>query len=153
MPIVTQIALMERPEQNTLSIRTKTAIGELPGLIGRCYQKIGKRLNELGELLSDVPYVAYHNLDMQDLDVEIGFPVPRALSGKDDVNPGAIPGGKAVFCVYRGAYSKIEQAYAEALKWIGDNGMEPAGTFYEYYYNGPDIPESELLTRIIIPVL
>ena len=39
------------------------------------------------------------------------------------------------------------------LTQMQENKLEPAGAAYEYYYNGPqDVPESELLTRISLPV-
>ncbi|WP_243671033.1 hypothetical protein [Methanoculleus chikugoensis] len=37
--------------------------------------------------------------------------------------------------------------------WIEKNGLQPVGTVYEHYYNGPEYPESELLTMIVMPVL
>ena len=47
----------------------------------------------------------------------------------------------------------MEQPYNEMIKWISNNGYEPTGIAYEYYYNNPDeVPESELLTRIVMPL-
>ena len=152
MPRVSSIEISYKNEQPTLSIRTRTRVEGLPMLIGESYGKMAAYLKELGEFLSDVPYVAYHNMDMQDLDVEIGFPMPRALPGRDDMKAGSIPAGKFAFCIYRGPYAEIEPAYNEMIKWIGDNGYTPTDTSYEYYYNGPEFPESEMLTRIVMPV-
>jgi len=152
MPRVSNIEILYKNEQPTLSIRTRTKVESLPMLIGEGYGKMAAYLKELGELLSDIPYVAYHNMDMQDLDVEIGFPVPKALPGRGDMKAGSIPAGKAVFCIYRGPYGEIEPTYNEMVKWIGDNGYTPVGTSYEQYYNGPEFPESEMLTRIVMPL-
>ncbi len=145
MPRVSEIEVLRRREQPTISIRTRTKVEDLPGLIGESYCKMGAYLKELGELPSDIPYVAYHNMDMQNLDVEIGFPVPKALPARGDIRPGFIPEGNVVFCMYRGAYR-------EMADWIVKNGLKPAGTAYEYYYNGPGYPKSELLTMIVMPV-
>ena len=36
---------------------------------------------------------------------------------------------------------------------MSEKGYKPKGVYYEYYYNSPDeVPESELLTRIVMPV-
>jgi effector-binding domain-containing protein len=43
--------------------------------------------------------------------------------------------------------------YEEMADWIAKNGLKPVGTAYEHYYNGPEYPESELLTMIVMPVL
>lgn len=150
MPRVSDIEILQKAEQPTLAIRTRTNVENLPALIGGSYGKMAAYLKEIGEFLSDVPYVAYHNMDMQDLDVEIGFPVSKPLPGKGDIQPGFIPAGKVVFCMYRGAYREMEGVYGEMVKWIEDNAYKPAGTVYEHYFNGPEYPESEMLTMIVM---
>lgn len=75
------------------------------------------------------------------------------LPGKGEILSGEIPGGKVVSSMHKGPYKEMEQPYTEMAKWIYDNGLEPTGVAYEYYYNSPeDVPESELLTRIVMPV-
>lgn len=148
-----KIELMEQKEQPVLSIRTRTTLEELPDLIGRSYYKIMDYLKELKEEAADAPFTAYYNMDMQDLDVEMGFPVAKSLPGKGEILAGEIPGGKVVSSMHKGPYKEMEQPYTEMAKWISDNGYEPTGVAYEYYYNNPDdVPESELLTRIVMPV-
>lgn len=145
--------LKEQEAIPVLSIRTRTAMENLPQVIGEAYGKIIRYLEELGEQPADVPYTAYYNLDMQDLDVEMGFPVVKPLPGKGEVESGEIPRGKYVSCMYKGAYSQMERPYNEMFKWIEENGYEQKGVYYEYYYNSPhDVPESELLTRISMPL-
>lgn len=109
-------------------------------------------LKEMGEFLSDVPYVAYHNMDMRDLKVEIGFPIAKALPGKDDIKSGFIPAGKSVFCMYAALIPKWKQHMRKWQIWIKDNGLNPVDIAYEYYYNGPEFPESEWLTMIVMPI-
>ncbi|WP_292364005.1 GyrI-like domain-containing protein [Methanoculleus sp. UBA208] len=152
MPRVSNIDILRKREQPTLSIRTRTKVEDLPVLIGESYGKMAAYLKELGEFLSDMPYVAYHNMDMQNLDVEMGFPVPKALPGKGDIQSGSMPEGNVVFCIYRGPYREMASTYNEMANWIEKNGLKPVGTVYEYYYNGPEYPESELLTMIVMPI-
>ena len=38
------------------------------------------------------PFAMYYNMDMDDLDVEIGFPVAEKISGEGRVKPGTLPG-------------------------------------------------------------
>jgi len=152
MPRVSNIELLCQSGQPVLFIRTRTRVENLPQLIGESYGRMAAYLKELGEILADVPYTAYHNMDMQDLDVEIGFPLSKALPGRDDIQAGSIPGGKVIFCMYRGAYSEIGPVYEEMMKWVQDNGFTSSGSSYEYYYNGPGFPESEMLTRVVLPI-
>lgn len=152
MPKMSRVELLKQSEQPTLVIRTRAKVGGLQKLIGESYCKLSVYLEELGETLSDVPFVAYHNMDMQDLDVEIGFPVADPLPGKGEIQSGSIPAGLRIFCMYRGAYTQMEPVYQEMQKWMSDHGYEPEGAAYEHYYNDPEFPESDLLTKIVMPV-
>lgn len=143
----------ELKAQPILSIRTKTNMENLSKTIGESYAKIIEYITQLEEQFTDAPFTAYHSLDMRDMDVEMGFPVAKLLPEKAEIKASTIPEGKAVSCMYKGAYSRMEETYEEILKWISENDYEPTGVYYEYYYNSPaDVPESELLTRIVIPV-
>lgn len=152
MPRISNFEILQKAAQPTLVVRTTTRVGDLPALIGASYGKMFDHLKELGEFLAYVPYVAYYNMDMQHLDVEIGFPVARVLPGKGDIQAGSIPAGKYVFCMFRGPYNEVEPVYAEMAKWISDNGYTPSGASYEHYYNGPGFPENEMLTMIAMPL-
>jgi effector-binding domain-containing protein len=110
-------------------------------------------LGSLGEHPAGVPFVAYYNMDMADLDVEIGFPVAAPLPGREDIRYAPVPAGKRAFCMYQGAYSEMAPVYDEMAAWITANGYTPVGTAYECYYNGPDCPADQLLTQIVMPVV
>ena len=100
-----------------------------------------------------MPYTAYYNLDMQDLDVEMGFPVSKVLPEGEEIKFREIEAGRVISAMYRGPYSKMEPAYAAILKYIEEKGCQPVGICYEYYYNSPqEVPESELLTEIVMPI-
>jgi len=153
MPRVTNFEILRKNEQTTLSIRTRTSIQNLPALIGKSYEKMATYLREIDEYLADIPYVGYFNMDMQNLEVEIGFPVSKTLPEKGDIKAGVIPASKVVFCIYRGAYSDITSTYDEMAKWIAEKGVKPTGVAYEYYFNSPmDFSETELLTMLVMPI-
>jgi len=152
MPRVSDFEILQKREQPTLFIRTITKVESLPALIGASYGKMAAYLKEIDAYLAEVPYVAYHNMDMQNLDIEIGFPTAIALPCRDEIQAGFLPAGKVVFCMYRGAYGEMEPVYGEMAKWIADNNYQPTGTAYEHYYNGPGFPESEMLTMIVLPL-
>lgn len=147
------IELKERSAQPVLSIRKITAVGNLPQEIGRAYGSIMQYLNELGEQPAEAPYTAYYNLDMEHLDVEMGFPVSKQLAGKGEIKAGVFPEGKYVECMYKGSYGEMVPAYDAMNKWMAEKGLEATGISYEIYYNSPaEVPESELLTKIMLPV-
>lgn len=148
-----EFEITEQPAQPVLSIRTRTTVDNLPEEIGKAYGAIMKYLHEIGEQPLAVAFAAYYNMDMQDLDVEMGFPVPKPLAGKGDINSGEIPGGMQVSCMHKGPYNQMEPVYNAMLQWIKENGYTPTGVAYEFYYNSSaDVPESELLTRVVFPL-
>ncbi len=152
MTRVSNIEILSRSEQPVLSIRTTTKARHLPELIGESYRKIAAYLRECGEILADVPFVAYHNTDMRNIDVEIGFPISKTLPGKEEIMPSFIPGGKVALCMYLGAHGDMEPTYKEMASWVEENGLEAKGIAYEHYYNGTEFSESKLLTRIVMPI-
>jgi effector-binding domain-containing protein len=150
---MSQIELSEQNAQPVLMIRTRTSMETLSNVIGEGYEKIVSYLAGIGQQPAGVPYTCYHNTDMQDMDVEIGFPVAKMLPGKGDIQAGELPAGKYVTMMYKGPYSGMEKPYDEIFAWMKARGYGQAGVYYEYYYNAPDeVPEEELLTKIAIPV-
>ena len=74
--------LIQQPAQPVLSIRTRTAVGNLPQVISTAFGSIMQYLHEIGENMAGAPFAAYYNMDMQDLDVEHPLPVGIRLKGR-----------------------------------------------------------------------
>lgn len=148
-----QFELGSQPAQPVLSMRTRTSVDELPQALGKAYASIIGYLDEIGEKPIDAPFAAYYNMDMENLDVEMGFPVARAIEGKGEILAGEIPAGKQVWHLYKGPYAQMAPVYNALTQWMGENGHIPTGVVYEFYCNSPaEVPESELLTKIVFPL-
>lgn len=148
-----KIELTDQPSQHVLSIRTRTSVENLPEEIGKAYNSIMQYLKEIESEPSDVPFVAYYNLDMENLDVEMGFPVSKPMAGKGNIESSEIPAGKQISCMFKGPYKDMEAPYNEMMQWIKENEYTATGVAYEFYYNSPmDVPENELLTKIVFPL-
>ena len=68
-----------QPAQPVLSIRTHSPVGNLPQVLGQCFGKVIEYIVSLNEQPAGAPFVCYYNMDMQNLDIEIGFPVAVTL--------------------------------------------------------------------------
>ena len=144
----------QQAAQPVLSIRTRTPVQNLPEALGASYAKVGQQLGALGEQPCGYPFVIYYNMDMQDLDIEVGFPVSGPLPGQGEVQARVIPGGKVATCLYVGPYPEMRAAYEELNAWMKANGETPTGTVYEFYLNSPmDTPPAELKTQIVFPLV
>jgi effector-binding domain-containing protein len=148
-----QCEIQEFPARPTLSIRTRTNIEGLPEVISTSFAAIGKAMGQNGERPAGPPFAAYYNMDMQDLDVELGFPVSRSLPGAGDIQASEIPAGKFAACVHIGPYNEIEPAYQALSTWIEEQGYKTSGVAYEFYLNDPaEIPPEALQTQIAFPL-
>jgi effector-binding domain-containing protein len=145
--------MSEQSARPTLSIRTRAPARKLPELLGSGYMKIAQYLAELGEAPMGPPFVAYYNMDMEDLDIEFGFEVGKALPGKEEIQAAEIPAGKQASCMYTGPYPQMGGAYEALTAWVRENGYEPSGAAFEFYLNSPEnTPPENLQTQIVFPL-
>ena len=149
-----KIELIQQAEQFTLHVRLKTSVGGLNEAFDKNFALIESYLSEIGEQPAAAPYAAYYNHDMQDLDVEMGFPVAKALPGRDEIKAGIIPAFEQAVCgIHKGSYNSLDETYGQIYQYIADNNFEISGAHYDFYISNPDnTSENELITRIAIPV-
>lgn len=83
--------IKEQAAQPVLSMRVRTPVQGLPQQLGRMFGAVAQYLGELGEQPAGPAFVAHHNMDMQNLDIEQGFPVSKPLPAKGEIQPGEIP--------------------------------------------------------------
>ena len=153
MPRISEFAVFAIPERNTVSVRRRCeSPAEFPAFIGSSFRQLGDYLSERDELMTDFPYVAYEHEPDGSFTVEAGFTVPHPLPEKGAVKPGTIPRGKAVMCMYLGSYEAMEPVYTDLQAWCDARGLRQTGRMYESYYNGPDTPPEQFLTRVLVPV-
>jgi effector-binding domain-containing protein len=141
--------LREQAAQPVLVVRTRTPLEGLPQALGEAYGAIGRYLALSGGRRAGAPFVAYHNMDMQDLEVDIGLPVAKRLKGTDTIRSSVIPRGTYAVCVHQGPYTELHQAYTALAGWMAENGHQATGPSYEVYLNDPSqTPAEKLLTQI-----
>lgn len=146
--------IKETDELKTLMIRLTTSVSELPKVIGEAYKDIMDYMQSSGIQCSGYPYVLYHNMDMNNLDIDIGWPVQQFDNGNGNIKPSTIPGGKVLFETHTGPYSKLEDTYKKVMEYIKEKGIKTTEWMYEMYPNSPlDTPEDKLITEIYFPVI
>jgi effector-binding domain-containing protein len=135
-----------------LTIRTTTRVENLSQLIGQSYGAIMQYMAEVKEPVEREPFVIYYNLDMENLDVELGFPVSHELPAHGQIKPSSLPTGPAARTTFTGPYEKMAPTYEELGKFVTDNGHETTGISIEYYLTGPETPADQQVTRIVFPI-
>jgi effector-binding domain-containing protein len=145
--------LKEQAAQPTLTVRATTPVQGLPQVLGQAYGAIAQCLGQMGEQSAGPPFVLYHNMDMQALDIEAGFVVTRKLSGQGQVQAGEIPAGQFASVLYTGPYDQCGPAYEALTQFIQASGRKATGVSYEFYLNDPQqTPPHELQTLIMFPI-
>ena len=151
-PMKYKIELVKVRAQPVAYVRTRCAQADLPRVIGGSYGKIMQHLGRMRIQPTCAPYAAYYNLDMNDLDIEMGFPVPGEVAPGEDVQFRVLPEGYQIETIYKGPYSGMIEAYTQMQEWMDREGYDVAGPVFEYYLTPPEVPESEHLTKIVFPV-
>jgi effector-binding domain-containing protein len=145
--------IMQRDKTPSVVWKTRCSVETLPGVLGEAFEKVMSYLSRISKAPVGPPYVAYFNEDMQDLEIEIGFPVAEILEGDGQVVASEIPAGKFASTVHTGPYQEIATAYNRLTVWVEEQSAEPAGTAYEIYLNDPaDTPPEALQTLILFPL-
>ncbi len=139
--------------QEILSARVRGGVAEIPQILGRVYGEIAGYLAELGEGPAGAPFVVYYNEDMQNLDMEVGFPVNKKLPERGDLKPGVFPAGKTAMAMHHGPYQDVEKTYSTLATFMQTEKLAPVGHVIEYYLNDPaNTPAAELLTKVVFPL-
>ena len=144
--------IKDQTAQPTLSLRTHAAVGDLPQLLGQTFGAIMRYLGELGEQPVGAPFVGYYNMDMQNLDIEIGFPVSRPLPDRGELKGRALPAGKIATTLHIGPYDSIAPAYEALTQFVQASGYTPTGVAYEIYFSDPSTPPEKIQTQIVYPL-
>ena len=144
--------ILDQAAQPTLTIRRRTSIDNIAQVLGEAYGEIFGHLGEQGVQPAGMPFTMYYNMNMQDLDIEIGVAVERPVPEKCAMRMGELPAGKIAACLYTGPYEDCGPAYEELGRFVQEQGYEATGVAIEYYFSGPEVPPEETQTRIVLPL-
>ena len=137
----------ERAEQAYMGIRTVTPWQQLPTVIPRFIGEVFDFLGQQGIDPRGAPFVRYHAIDREELDIEVGVPIAQSASGDARVQAGSLPAGRYASLIHTGPYDQLVQANAALLDWIASTGAkidqrptprgDAFGSRYESYLSEP----------------
>lgn len=155
MPKISNVFMIELPEQPVLTISGSMPMHEIADFILNGYCKLDSYLKEMGELTTDVPFIAYYDwkkIYTEDIRVSVVFPTFNKLPGNGIIESAAFPPARFLSCYYRGNYQNILSAYDAMEKWARDKDVELTDDCCEFYYNGLEYGDDNSLTKIYLPV-
>ncbi|MFZ5440589.1 MAG: GyrI-like domain-containing protein [Myxococcota bacterium] len=147
-----QCTIEEQQARPTLCVKTHAPVTAMATVLGQAFSELMGVISAQGAQVVGAPYVAYRNMDMNDLDMEIGFPVSRPVEGRGRAVPGSLPAGAWASTLHVGPYDKVGPAWAALERFITATGHAIGGPGYEFYFDGPETPPAQTRTRISFPL-
>jgi effector-binding domain-containing protein len=139
--------------QTSIALREKVKVKEIPQAMGRMYGEIYTHMQKNGIPITGPPFAYYHAWSDQEVDMECGFPTGGTVMNDGKFEAFTLPAVQAVVAVHSGPYPDIAKTYGEVLKWMKEEGHQPADQMWEIYLNDPAItPPEKLLTQIVWPL-
>ena len=149
-----EIEIREAKAQPVLSIRITTTMAEMSSLLGALFGETFACAGSLGATPCGPPFARYHTWGGAEIELEAGVPVLQPVEGKGRVLAGELPGGRLAATWHIGPYDTIGGAYGALERWMGAQGLEPAGAPWEVYWSDPqEVPDpSQWKTEVIWPI-
>ena len=145
--------IRETKDQKTLAIRQFTPVEKLSEAMGASYGEIALYMQANGVNFAGPPYCRYYNMDMSNLDVEIGFPVQGETEGTGNIKRCTIPGGPAATTIHTGPYADIGTTYEKLTAFVKEKDLQTQSYCYEFYLNDPgETKPEDLKTEIFFPI-
>ncbi len=153
MARVSNITLLRQSGFHFISVRgTINFMEEFSDFSFRAFKQTAEHIENMNKLPSGEPLVCFHNTDLEQLDVEIGFPTAESLPAKNDIAVRYVPPRKCAVAIDLGPYEQQDPTLQDIFDWLQKNSFKPSGEIYYQYLNDAERPESELLTKMIVPV-
>ena len=122
MPTIGKPKIETRPKQVYMGIRTITPFKGMSKAIGRLSDEMNAWVEEHKVKPSGPPFLRYHVIDMRGfMDIELGFPFPKALPDDGEVKAGILPAGRYASLIYSGGGISGNRALIE---WVRSQGLQ-----------------------------
>lgn len=147
--------IMDTTEINALSIRSVVAsMPDFHKVIDESFEEVMAYMQHNGILCCGAPFILYHSFGINNMDVDIGWPIQQDDAGDGRIKLIKIPRGRAVHETYKGPYTNLCEANKNVMDYISENGIRTAEWMYEVYPNSPeDTLQEDLITEIYYPII
>lgn len=140
-------------EQVTAVICEKVGVEDPLRSFEALYGEICGHLARVGAQPIGPPFARYVSMNGA-LEVEVGFPIRRAVPTAGRMESSRLPGGPGVQTIHVGAYERLPEAHEALKQWADRNDYEPAAPVWETYFTDPtEEPNmTRWRTQVIMPV-
>ncbi len=120
----TEPKISEREAQHYMGIRTQVTIKEMgEGVIPQLHREVLTWLKKQDVAPTGAPFLRFHVINMEaKMDIEMGWPVARALPGHNRIRAGVLSAGRYASLIYTGLMNGMEGNKA-LLDWGAEKGL------------------------------
>lgn len=147
--MASEVEFGERAPQPAMAVRVRSAVENLSAAFDAGYTEIAAYLGETGVTPIGAPFAIYHNMDMTDMDVEMGMPVVATVPGRGRVYPMELPGGTWATTMHVGPYDQVSGAYEVLMAAVAGEGFAPGEISCEFYLNEPGTVSPDQLQTLV----
>jgi effector-binding domain-containing protein len=136
MTVTYEIEIREVPARRVATIRERVPMTVIGKEMGEGFGEVARGVEAAGSSIDGMPFAIFHEMDPDEVDLELGFPV----SG--EVESGRVHGSiedpsRMVCTMHVGPYEEVAPAYEALTAWIESHGERPGGPPREVYLNEP----------------
>ena len=150
MSRITDIYLVDTLEQNALIKRVKTPTEKIPEMLSQGFTELSEYIKNNKVSLVDTPFLQIIDGDAEMVEIIIGMAVAEKIQPHGDLESFTIPAGKKIFAYWLGDNSQMMSLYEEMITFVQNLGYKPQDNFFEYYLNGKEYGQENLLTKVVM---
>lgn len=140
-------------EKLALMIKKTTSVQDMPNVLGECYGEIMQYVHKINAKEPLESFVIYNNMNMSNLEIDVGFTIPEKLPGRDHIKMSSIPAGRYAIALHEGPYENLTETYDKLTAYVKEKELEVDNWVYEVYLNNPmDNPDEQPRTMIYFPI-
>lgn len=148
-----EIGEKDVPPQLSLTRRVTVTMKTIGVGLNEGFRTLTQHAAATGAETVGPPMVFSPDFGKEEFDLIICMPVAVGAVTGEGVGLEEVPGAHVVSTTHKGSYSEVPEAYTALFAWLEENGRKAAGPAREVYLNDPqDVPESELLVEVSIPL-
>jgi periplasmic divalent cation tolerance protein len=146
--------IVDHPAKTVVGIRFDVPPDGIAAAFDEIMPAVGEFLQTSEAEMAGPPFSRYYNWGDQ-VDMEIGAPVVRAVPGQGRIKCSELPACRAAHALHAGTYETLGKTYGALEAWMKDEGHVPASGPWEVYLTDPREVEdpADNRTEIFWPIV
>jgi CBS domain-containing protein len=116
--------------QRTLSVRSRARLEQLDDAVETALERLNQCLRAQRATLSGAPFIAYHELAADHIDLEVGAPTSEQARGEAEVHVSSLPMGRYLTLTQQGTEPALGDMVRVLERWLARNHESAHGPLY-----------------------